>query len=357
MTSAAPPEVSQRSAALARARTRRAVRRLTVLTGPDPISERRSIRLGGAEHTLLIRGTDRSNPVLLYVHGFMDPAIPSARELGWVSGLEERYVVVCWERRGYGSAFRRGLDPAGMTVDQAVNDGVELVEELQTRFGVEALHLVGHSLGAVIALRLALRRPEQVATLTCLAPVIDNGRADLIVAERLAEAARHSARPSLARRVRRLGAPPYPASRALRRVDVVARSGGIYADRRAGLPRLVAELLWRAARTPEYRLRDIVRLAAMTSFVVNSSWDDLFGINLVEQVDSIPVPVRFIVGARDNGAPPDLVEEFVTGVAMPAGGSLLRVSRAAHFVHVERPDLIDPATIDRSHAPGPEVRS
>jgi hypothetical protein len=39
------------------------------IPGADAIAELHSIRLGGFEQTVLLRGNDRRNPILLYVHG------------------------------------------------------------------------------------------------------------------------------------------------------------------------------------------------------------------------------------------------------------------------------------------------
>lgn len=39
------------------------------IPGPQSIAEIRSIELGGFPQTVLLRGNDRRNPLLLYVHG------------------------------------------------------------------------------------------------------------------------------------------------------------------------------------------------------------------------------------------------------------------------------------------------
>ena len=46
----------------------------------------------------------------------------------------------------------------------------DVIEAALAALGIERVHLVGHSMGGAIAVSLAARRPERVATLTLIAP-------------------------------------------------------------------------------------------------------------------------------------------------------------------------------------------
>jgi pimeloyl-ACP methyl ester carboxylesterase len=75
--------------------------------------------------------------------------------------LTDRRRVVSYHRRGYGES-----DPAGgplTLAEQAVD-----CRRLLTHLGVPRAHVVGHSFGGVVALRLALDEPELVTTVTLL---------------------------------------------------------------------------------------------------------------------------------------------------------------------------------------------
>lgn len=331
-------QVASRQVALKRAKSRRAVRRIT--RHRDPGVERlERLVMGGRPHTVLTRGAAPGKPLVLYVHGFLDPALAAARRIGWVSGLEDDFTVVYWERCGYNSAYRHNLRPSAMSFDHAVADATELIDRLTSRYG-SGLHLVGHSLGSAIALAAAVERPQSVASVTALAPVIDNKAGDTVVWRQLRDLVEAGPSPRLKRQLRRLGEPPYPANKALSRVSLISRTGGIYAERRAGLARMIYESTIATWRTPEYSLTDLARSTAMIRFVVRSSWDDILALRMYDRVNELAMPVLMVLGRADNGAPPQLAVEYFDHLGAPAGKKLVWFEHSAHFCHVEEPDQL-----------------
>ena len=79
--------------------------------------------------------------------------------------LSDRFRVVAVDLYGYGESPRWNGDRA-----HNLDDEVALIEPLLRRAG-EPVHLVGHSYGGAVALRVALRHPEQVCSLTVYEPV------------------------------------------------------------------------------------------------------------------------------------------------------------------------------------------
>ena len=98
--------------------------------------------------------------------------------------LTDRYRVVSYHRRGYGAS-----DPADgpLTLAEQAAD----CRRVLTHLGVDRAHVVGHSFGGVVALRLALDAPELVGTVTLL-------EAGLLVGES-ADLYRQGLRDSIAR--------------------------------------------------------------------------------------------------------------------------------------------------------------
>jgi pimeloyl-ACP methyl ester carboxylesterase len=90
-----------------------------------------------------MRGTGK--PLVVLVHGAIE------RSAGFSSVLERlpEFDVVAYDRRGHGSRWREG--PA--TLDGDIDDLTDVVSE-------RAATVVGHSLGGLVALGAALRRPE-----------------------------------------------------------------------------------------------------------------------------------------------------------------------------------------------------
>ena len=73
------------------------------LEGPSAISALERVSLGGAEQTILVRGQDRSAPVLLYLHGGPGFAHLSLARF-YSDELEKHFVVVHWDQRGAGAS-------------------------------------------------------------------------------------------------------------------------------------------------------------------------------------------------------------------------------------------------------------
>jgi proline iminopeptidase len=103
---------------------------------PNSIAEFTEVSLGGKEQTLLIRGYDQENPVLLYLAG-----VPGGTDLGamrmFLSDLEKDYIVVTWDQRGGGKSYP-ALDPTEtLTLEQTISDTTELTNYLRIRFSKE----------------------------------------------------------------------------------------------------------------------------------------------------------------------------------------------------------------------------
>jgi len=98
------------------------------IPGEYAMAELQSISISGFPQTVLLRGNDRRNPILLYVHGGPGASqMPIART--YSDELEKHFVVVHWDQRGAGASCA-GVDWNTLSLDQNVNDTIELAEKL-----------------------------------------------------------------------------------------------------------------------------------------------------------------------------------------------------------------------------------
>ena len=125
---------------------------------PGSIAELTSVRLGGHEQALLIRGRDAAAPVFLHLAGG-----PGGTDLGAMRGdtsLEQDFVVVTWDQRGTGKSYD-ALDPTDtLTLEQMVADTIELTEYLRERFDEERIYLHGNSWGSLLGVLAVDARPD-----------------------------------------------------------------------------------------------------------------------------------------------------------------------------------------------------
>jgi 3-oxoadipate enol-lactonase len=93
-----------------------------------------------------------SGPPLLLITGL------SGTTLGWallLPALSERFHVIAFDNRGAG---RSSTPPGPYTTRQLADDAAALLDHL----GIERAHVIGISLGGMIAQELALGHPERV---------------------------------------------------------------------------------------------------------------------------------------------------------------------------------------------------
>jgi pimeloyl-ACP methyl ester carboxylesterase len=127
---------------------------------PNGIQEGMYVPIGGIEQWIQIRGEDRNNPVLLFVHG--GPGASSWPLLSGWQPWEKYFTVVQWDERGTGRTYRRtgsSIAPT-MTADRMAQDGIEVAEFLRTHLHKDKMILVGHSWGSFLGIHMIKKRPD-----------------------------------------------------------------------------------------------------------------------------------------------------------------------------------------------------
>jgi pimeloyl-ACP methyl ester carboxylesterase len=129
---------------------------------PQSIERAQTVKIGGINQWVTIRGKDRRNPILLVLHG--GPGYVLSPMSWWFQpGWEDYFTVVEWDQRGAGKTFLindpKKLAPT-MTRERMVADAAEMVSWLRKEFGKKKIFLLGHSWGSYMGLALARLRPD-----------------------------------------------------------------------------------------------------------------------------------------------------------------------------------------------------
>ena len=142
-----------------RALQQRNIRAETQIDAPEGIQSLERVELGGIDQWIKIRGHDRSNPILLFLHGG-----PGITELPvshlFDTELEKHFTVVHWDQRASGKTRGEGFDEADLTIPTYLYDTLELVNYLTARFDKEKIYLVGHSWGSMLGTLMVRDHPE-----------------------------------------------------------------------------------------------------------------------------------------------------------------------------------------------------
>jgi 2-succinyl-6-hydroxy-2,4-cyclohexadiene-1-carboxylate synthase len=240
-----------------------------------------------------------AGPPLLLLHGFTGSAATWASHL---PELSSRATTIAVDLIGHG-ASDTPADPARYSMSRCIVDLLAVLDRLR----VERTGVLGYSMGARVALHLALAAPERVAGL-----VLESGSPGL--AGESERSARRASDEELAATIERDGGAAFMAR--WEQLPLFASQNTLPAEARSALRR---QRLRNSAQGLAHSLR------GMGTGTQASLWSRL------GQIDA---PALLIVGALD--------EKFCRiGRAMAAAmprARLAVVPGAGHAVHLERPD-------------------
>ena len=263
--------------------------------------EERHIDVGGLPTRYLTAGT---GPPLVLLHGVGDNAL----DWQWVvPTLAGNYRLYALDLPGSGGSAKPSADcsPAFFT---------RFVAAFLDALGVDHAAVIGHSLGGLVGLRLALSEPERIAALSLVA---SGG-----LGREVTYALRSLALPGYGKLAVAWGKrPPGALQRAL------GRSALLFAHPR-GVPPIWLKEQYRLARLPGFLEAQLTTLRAQV---------DLRGQRevLVDQLPHLQMPTLVVWGTRDRVLPYSQAQVAVTRLK---GGSLELIPDCGHLPHVEQPE-------------------
>jgi pimeloyl-ACP methyl ester carboxylesterase len=301
------------------------------LRSPRSVDEARFVRIGAIDQWVTIRGRDRDNPVLLFLHGGPgDVTNPWAFAL--FAAWEERFTVAQWDQRGAGRTLRRSgpsIAPT-LTLDRMVQDGIELTEYLCRHLGVDRIIIVAHSFGSIIGLRMVRARPRLFSAYVGTGQVADSRRSLSAAREALLDKARALGNRQALDDLGRLGSAASPSDRGY---GVQRR----WANAFEGADRFLFGTIGLTLVAPGYSVQDI-----------NDSADGqmLSGERLVPQTSSLgpadlglefEIPVFIFQGAEDFTTPTELARHYLDSIAAPLK-AFVPIEGGGHFAVFMRSD-------------------
>ncbi len=314
------------------------------ISGPHAIAELQRIELGGFPQTVLLRGQDSRNPVLLYVHGGPGSAqLPIARH--YSDRLEQRFVVAHWDQRGAGASCA-GVDWSTLSLERIVSDTIELAEKLG---GGRKIFLLGHSWGSLVGALAVQRRPDLFYAYVGTGQLVHRDRQEQISYDWVVEQARRAGDQQALTELATIH-PPYTtqAEFALQRRWLSTYHGEIFATASARhfLP---ATLFGR-----EYTLATRLRYGSCFRESLERLLPDRLHVDLLTRIPRLEVPVFFFAGRHDYNTPFALVEEWSQRLQAPHV-EMVWFEGAGHFLAIEAPEEFQGRLIEKLLPLAPEA--
>jgi len=310
------------------------------IMAPNGVEELRAVEIGGIPQWISVRGRDRRNPVLLFIHGG-----PASTEMpvSWLyqSPWEDFFTVVQWDQRGAGKTAAGTDNPAVMptvTLDRMATDGEALVAHLRERYGKDKIFVLGHSWGSVIGLELARRRPEWLHAYVGMGQLLvwsENERVGYEFA--LREAQRDGNAKAIAE-LQALAPYPPPGRPATVQEVVTQRNWVIhYGGLTAGRSNFDYDLNARKI-APEYTDRDLRPPGFKDGEALARLLPDLTAMDY-RKTTELKVPVFLFAGRRDYQTPSEIAVAWHAKLKAPKKG-LYWFEHSAHMMQLEQPGKV-----------------
>lgn len=292
------------------------------------IDEMRTVELNGLKQWIHVRGRDRANPILLFVHG--GPGSPMMPESWtWQRPWEDFFTMVQWDQRGAGKTFASaGSKPdPNMTIAQMQSDTEQLIVWLCRHYGKQKIVLMGHSWGSILGLRVAQSRPDLLYAYIGVGQVV-NGRENETVGYRETLArADATGNQEAVKALKALA--PYPGMQlsleklVTERKWDVALGGMLY-----GKSTDDASDLWHLS--PDYTNEDYAAAQAGELSSVQILLPQLAQVDFNSHT-AFKCPVFIFAGADDRTTPEALAEHYFGRISAPRK-KFFKIDRAAHYV-------------------------
>lgn len=300
---------------------------------PEGIEELIEVPVGGTTQWVSIRGKNRANPVILFIHG--GPGTPMM-PMTWAyqTPWEDFFTVVQWDQRGVGknarTAERAALSPT-LSFDRLVADGEEMVAWLRQRLGKDRIVVMGYSYGTAIGMALAQRRPEWLHAYVGVGQVSGSGEGYLY--SKLLLLAKASGNATAVRELDSIAPYPRPGvpvtSVLLTRKWARAFNGGWYGKPTFDL--LFALPEW----APEYTQADLDAQLAATQWTTRTLGG---GGKQPAEISALRVPIIVIQGRNDLHTPHDPALDYFNHITAPHK-RFITLERSAHAPMFEEPGL------------------
>lgn len=315
---------------------RQVVQDLTRIETPGGVQDTYKARIGGIDQWINIRGHDRANPVILFVHGGpASPAMPTAWQ--FQRPIEEYFTVVHYDQRAAGKTFRAN-DPEAVEdsirIDRYVADAIEVAEHVRERLGKDKLVLVGHSWGTIVATKAALERPDLFHAYVGIGQVINTRLNEKLSFEFGLAQARAEDNEAAITEMESIA--PYPGDEPITRERIIiARKWPQYYG---GMTAYRAESPYYHRGpwlSPEYDADDVAAINDGNVFTLWRILPEFLEVDFTG-VDRFPIPVVMFMGRHDYTTPSAPTAEWIEAVEAPYKRAVW-FERSSHMVPWEEP--------------------
>lgn len=297
------------------------------IKGENSISMLEQVEINGTGHEVMIRGVDRTNPILIFVHGG-----PGCSEIPYVrkyqKELEQHFTVVHYDQRGSGKSYHFFEDYSNLTTDVLVDDLLALRDYVSKEFGQEKVILIGHSFGTYIGMKAAAKAPTQFHAYIGIGQMANTLQSELESLEYTYEQAKQAGNEDDVKKLELIR------SSIEQGKELTPR---ILLQKYGGAARLINEnrdYISGFLFNPEYNGLDMIRFYSGMLSSQDILLREAFDQNLPEIVDHLEIPTYFVTGKYDYMTTANAARDYFDVLDAPIKDFIV-FNESAHYPQFE----------------------
>lgn len=295
------------------------------IKGVNSISELKKVDINGENLEVMIRGSNRNNPVLIFVHGG-----PCCSEIPYVrkyqENLEKDFTIVHYDQRGSGKSYEFGEDYSTVTATTHMDDLIALTEYIKEYLGKKQVILIGHSYGTYIATLSVAKRPDLYQAYVGIGQMSNTIESELSSLEKCITVAEteNDAKYLESLEAAISGGESITPRSYVRKYGFAARKIDDNADYLKGF-----------VFGTEYNLLDVIRFYSASVKYQDALIKEALDNPITEIVTEINVPVYFVMGKYDGMTSPEIAEKYLCNMTGEGTKEFILFDESAHYPQFE----------------------
>ncbi|WP_017688988.1 alpha/beta hydrolase [Paenibacillus sp. PAMC 26794] len=297
------------------------------IKGENSISMLEQVEINGTGHEVMIRGVDRTNPILIFVHGG-----PGCSEIPYVrkyqKELEQHFTVVHYDQRGSGKSYHFFENYSNLTTDILVDDLLALRNYVSKELGQEKVILIGHSFGTYIGMKAAAKAPTQFHAYIGIGQMANTLQSELESLEYTYEQAKQAGNAEDVKKLELIR------SSIEQGKELTPR---ILLQKYGGAARLIHEnrdYISGFLFNPEYNGLDMIRFYTGMFSSQDILLKEAFDQNLPDIVDHLEIPTYFVTGKYDYMTTANAARDYFDVLDAPIKDFIV-FNESAHYPQFE----------------------
>lgn len=321
------------------------------------IAEIKTVRINDVDQRLLIRGKDRSNPLLLHIHGGPgSPDSPLLKRRG--HNLEDIFTVCYWDQRGAGASYSNDLSTDSMSLRKIVEDGIEITKYLLVSLEKEKLYIEAHSWGTAVGIHMIRKRPKLYQAYFGIGQMANSKKSEQLSYDFTWKEAKRKNDQNVMDQLNEIGRPPYNSSS-----DWIRKCMRERKLSKTYLPPNYTENISMFNQYkdfvfyPEYSIADKLSALKGDSFSMENLWQEAIDLNLFDESTEYEVPIYFFQGVHDKITVTSIVKEYFEEINAPVK-KYFNFENSGHYPHLDEfekyksiiQDLVEDKSEQKQHS-------